>query len=176
MPNRSRASWADRRQAYFRPPWPESSWGRPARSLNAAYHRTRRPRCSSIGSCAQSANATSRKSHAEARPEVVKRAQDLAQFKGQRGLSLRTEGRRSAYFFCMPLEGISHGESDDWCCVGHSGGLRCDGTQGRWYPLSFDRRDLSQRNGTAAIVMLRYGSKAQIAALHQGAANGSNRP
>ena len=33
--------------------------------------------------------ATSRKSHAEARPEVVKRAQDLAQPKGQRGLSLR---------------------------------------------------------------------------------------
>ena len=30
-----------------------------------------------------------RKSHAEARPEVVKRAQDLAQPKGQRGLSLR---------------------------------------------------------------------------------------
>ena len=53
MPNRSRASWADRRQAYFRPPWPASSWGRPARSLNAAYHRTRRPRCSSIGGCAQ---------------------------------------------------------------------------------------------------------------------------
>jgi hypothetical protein len=30
-----------------------------------------------------------RKSHAEARPEVVKRAQDLAQPKGQRGPSLR---------------------------------------------------------------------------------------
>jgi DNA invertase Pin-like site-specific DNA recombinase len=30
-----------------------------------------------------------RKSHAEARPELVKRAQDLAQPKGQRGLSLR---------------------------------------------------------------------------------------
>jgi hypothetical protein len=30
-----------------------------------------------------------RKSHAEARPEVVKRAQELAQPKGQRGLSLR---------------------------------------------------------------------------------------
>jgi len=30
-----------------------------------------------------------RKSHAEARPEVVKRAEDLAQPKGQRGLSLR---------------------------------------------------------------------------------------
>jgi hypothetical protein len=30
-----------------------------------------------------------RKSHAEARPEVVKRAQDLAQPEGQRGLRLR---------------------------------------------------------------------------------------
>jgi DNA invertase Pin-like site-specific DNA recombinase len=94
MPNRSRESWADRRQAYFRPRWPGSSWGarheastRPiaeredhvARQLAAARRRKR----------ATGVKVDGRKSHAEARPEVVKRAQELAQPKGQRGLSLR---------------------------------------------------------------------------------------
>ena len=87
------ASWADRRQAYFRPRWPESNSRRPARSLNAAYHRTRRPRCPSIGGCAQ-ARPASRLAAARAMPRrALRSSQEREISPGPKGGGDRACGR-----------------------------------------------------------------------------------
>ena len=84
-----------KRMLYFRPRRPESSWGRPgAEPRRGASQNEKTTLVAKLAAAPRRKRATGvkvdgRKSHAEARPEVVKRAKDLAQPKGQRGLSLR---------------------------------------------------------------------------------------
>jgi hypothetical protein len=74
-------------------------------------------------------------------------------------------------FFCMPLEDISHGESEDWCCLGHIGGCveaAHKAARVLFVQNRFRSRNLSAnqprflRNGTAAMHKALYGTAAKL--------------
>jgi hypothetical protein len=93
-PDRSRASWADRRQAISARPDQNRAGGARHEASTRRITKREDTLLAKLVATRRRKRATGvkvdgRKSHAKARPEVVKRAQDLAQPKGQRGLSLR---------------------------------------------------------------------------------------